>query len=407
MPVEGATEANVDVAVVGCGFAGVGAVCAIRRASASTRVALLSWGDGAAGLSPGVLDGHWSTAPDQPLSDSMVAGLSADEQLVLQKLGFDTAVTPMCVATTAGVLRPVLARDPAVLNLSRIDAGTVAVADLGRPGWDAEWLARACSESPWATRRQLRFRARRVKLDGAWWRERSDYDLAVALDDPEPAEQLSRALKQASTEPGAGWLFGPYLGLRVDVAAALANSLGVRVGETTSLPGGVAGARWLLRRDALLDELDVLKHRVRVATVAPLSEGGDPNRWVLQGEQGAGRVFTLQARAVVLASGGMVGGGVQLRRSGRGLLIEPSIAGAPPASFTAREGTPAASAFGPELVRLGAAGLTRAGVIPGSTEGTGLFPAGDVIVGADGALAAVRSGIAAGQAALDYVASLG
>jgi glycerol-3-phosphate dehydrogenase subunit B len=91
------------------------------------------------------------------------------------------------------------------------------------------------------------------------------------------------------------------LGIRNARAPALSRALGTACGEALGLPGGPAGARFEAASRRALDAAVVAVTEARCAAVEAAAHG-----WVVAEESGR----THGARAVVIATGGLVGGGL-------------------------------------------------------------------------------------------------
>src|SRR5262249_13168699 len=128
-------------------------------------------------------------------------------------------------------------------------------------------IARDLGSSPWARRKNVRFDAVLVRgaLDLPAPRG-SEFDIAAHLGEPPRLARLAECLASAAKATDA-WLLGPWLGVIPGAAERLRALLGRPCGETTSPPGGPAGARFDASRDALLSSLGVGVRRERVAAV--------------------------------------------------------------------------------------------------------------------------------------------
>jgi anaerobic glycerol-3-phosphate dehydrogenase len=301
------------------------------------------------------------------------------------------------VATREGVLRRVTGADQSLLNLAPLAGKRVGVVDVPRDDWDAPLLTRSYAESRWARETGTRFEL--VPLDllekGAQ-RRVSVHDFAAGFERAERPGWLIEVLK-ANAGPD-GWLFGPWLGIKRQLARELTKAVGVPVGEVTSPPGGAAGARFEVRRDALLEKLGVPAVRSQVLSVAAHGSGlslrlaEDP---------------PVNADALVLATGGVAAGGIEL--SG-------ALSGAEPAGFQLAIGgvglvvlrrEPAgavSSLFGVDLGARGLGLLERVGLpVDGDGRVSGsdrTFAAGDLLAPEPPSVAsALVSGLAAGTRA--------
>jgi glycine/D-amino acid oxidase-like deaminating enzyme len=389
---------SARVAVIGAGVAGTAA--AYAAAVEGAEVTMVGARPGATALGSGAIDG----ATARPFGDDRARVLAFFEALELWEIDAEKCR----VATCAGLLREARGRDRAVLDLSRAPSGVVVVLDPGRTGWDATSLARAWSAEPWARERGLRFEPARVEaLRFAEEASMPDVDLAARHDDPERVRWLAARLAEwPGLTTKTALVMGPWLGLRTHVAQELTRLLSLRVGETLSLPGGVAGVRFELARDALLARAGVRRSKQMAALVR--AQGATRVQIELESE-------TIEADAVVLALGGLAAGGVEWAPSRGGHGFELSLES--PASFgmggrpLAASGSPRGPLFEPLAWagRASSAGFERVGVW---TDGDGrardgegkplgwLYAAGDVAADAPRTLLeAIRSGIAVGTLA--------
>jgi glycerol-3-phosphate dehydrogenase subunit B len=389
---------TLRVAVIGAGVAGTAA--AYAAVAEGAEVTLVGARPGATALGSGAIDG----ATSRPFGDDRARVLAFFEALDLWEIDAEKCR----VATSSGVIREARGRDRAVLDLSRASPGVVAVADAGRAGWDAASLARAWTREAWAKERGLRFEPLKADiLRLADERSIPDADLAARHDDPERVRWLAARLGELAGLAGMSALvMGPWLGLRTHVAQELTRVLSLRVGEPLSAPGGVAGLRFELARDALLGRSGVRHVKQRAGALSPLEGSGVK----IELESSA-----IEADAVVLALGGLAAGGIVWAPSRGGHGFELSVDC--PASFAlgSRPILPSGSPCGALFEafawsgRASAAGFERVGV---STDAEGqvrdgegklvgwLYAAGDVAADAPRTLLeAIRSGIAVGTLA--------
>lgn len=350
----------MTVVVVGGGFAGVSAAFAARRAGA--RVTLVHHGAGASGLYSGAIDG------------ALMSDERASLRELCQALGLRLGAGGF-IATREGVVRRSIGADASLLDLSALAGKRVGVVDAPRDDWDGPLLARAFAESDFARETGTRFELVPLPLLEQGYQKRvSSFDFAASLELAERPRRLIELLKAEA--PRDGWLFGPWLGLSGRLAAELTRALGVPVGEVTSPPGGVAGARFESRRDAALTAGEVTLVRGRVTRVAAERDGV-----TLTLEDGQ----ALPARALVLATGGFVSGGVELVGSLSG--AEPagfalSLVGLPQVALRGEPARPVSSLFGVDLAARGVGLLECAGIphdargrVPGAPR---IVAAGDV-----------------------------
>jgi anaerobic glycerol-3-phosphate dehydrogenase len=375
----------VKVLVVGAGFAGVAAALAAKRAGAA--VTLVHVEAGASELYAGVIDGQLRVASDA--QRSLLAELA---RVLALKLDPRTIV-----ASREGVVRSAAGCDRSLLDLAPLAGKRVALVDAGRDDWDAELLARAFSESAWARASGTRFEVVALDLlEKGYQRRISAYDFATGFERAERPAWLAQVLK--SRRGHDAWLFGPWLGVRQELASQLQTAVGVPVGEVTSGPGGVAGARFSIRRDSLLVALPV---EVVVQSVVSVSAGKAGVSVKLDdGRQ-------LSGDALVVASGGFVSGALELRGALSGAEpagFELSITGLPAVQLRGELVHPVSSLYGVDFAARGRAILERVG-LPVTPQGQvvgapRVFAAGDVTAAETPSVGhALLSGLTAGAAA--------
>lgn len=398
------------VIVVGAGVAGTAAAWSARRLGRA--VTIVSAGAGASALGGGAVD----DAPWERLARaSRVLGvevrateLAADVtafagELTLWDL---PAAARVWVATAAGLIRPARGRDRALLEIGALAGREVLLPRADRAGWDADAIAATLAADPLAKTRQIGFRA--IDLPILRFEEErriADGDLAARHDDEGRLAWLATRLREGlARHEGAGAvLLGPWLGARAARAEALSRAVNAPVGEVLVGAGSPAGLRFEAARDRLLDAIGARVVHDRAVRVEALGEA-------VVTLDGGGAPLT--GDAVVLAIGGLVGGGVVYappeHEAGADMPAhgsEPFVLSLDaPVSLSERL---TSSLHGPELDltawpsgdRLGA--LEAAGVrCEGVRAATGIAAAGDVIAGRPRTLLeAVASGIAAGEAA--------
>ena len=284
--------------MVGGGIAGTGA--ALSAAKAGAAVTLIDGGPGASSLATGALDAS-------PWGDGSAAAAPLEREVrdVLDAIGGHVVTARgIRLLTTAGVVRPARGREAALLDLEAAPRGAVVgVVACERPGWDAGALATAWGEAA----RDLTFVA-----VGAAIELRSDEsavpdaDFAARHDDGARlgwlADRLREALAATPTGPLRALVLPPCLGAERARADALSERLGVRCGEALASPGGPAGLRSerAMRRALAAAGVEVLEARAR--SVSRTASG-----WSVVSEQGP----SAEGDAVVVAVGGLVGGGVE------------------------------------------------------------------------------------------------
>jgi glycerol-3-phosphate dehydrogenase subunit B len=388
-----------QVVVVGAGAAGTAA--ALCCANSGARVVVLDGGTGASTLSTGAVDVDSWAQRDGPPRDVPTAARAALDVLGGYVLPREGAL----LLTTAGIARPADGHDAALLDVGPFATGRVGVVACARPGWDAHGLARAWGPAF-------------APLDAAALRHTDeavvpDADFAAIHDDETRLGWLASRLREAIARAGGPWaalVLPPALGVEHARAAVLSKLVGVPCGEAIGMPGGPSGLRFERARERAFRQSGVTRVGVRAMQVDPTL-----GRWRVRTDDGA----STEADAVVIAVGGLIGGGVEyapaeailataLPPSGR-LTLRLSLLA--PVTLGAH-GCPLespSSLFGqaPEVIAHPFASdplLERAGVLvaqDGAIAGApGLFAAGEVVADAPHEwLSAFVAGAAAGRAA--------
>jgi glycerol-3-phosphate dehydrogenase subunit B len=383
-----------SVVVVGAGVAGTAAALAASQAGA--RVVLVDGGTGASTLSTGAIDAvPWTTGTTSPVSAVVRSMLETLGAYLLPEAGAR-------VATTAGIVRPARGHDAAILDVAPLSGRRVGVVSCERPGWDAVGLARA-----WGTGF--------VALDATVLRHVDERvlpaaDYAARHDDEARLAWLSERLRDALARTGDGiaaLLLPPSLGLERPRAQALSRLVGIACGEAIGLPGGPSGLRFERARDRAVAAAGLEVVRARARRVEPHED-----RWRVALEEGADPI---DAAAVVLAAGGLVGGGLEYAPAEAGLATVFPAASRPPfrlgldAPVTlGAHGRPLdspGSLFGiaPESLAwpfTSDALMDRVGVLADEHPGDALYAAGEIVADAPRTwLNALESGARAGAAA--------
>jgi glycerol-3-phosphate dehydrogenase subunit B len=282
------------VLVVGAGVAGTAAALAAARGGA--RVSVLDGGTGASTLATGAIDAHfWQDAPMQP---TPIARGARD---ILDLLGgYALPDTGARLLTQSGIVRPARGHDDAVIDVKALAVGRVGVVRCERPGWDAGALARAWGETfdP-IDAVVIRYADERVLPDA---------DFAMRHDDMARLGWLGERLRDAlarARDPVRALVLPACLGIDRPTARQLSELVGVRCGEAIGSPGGPSGLRFERARDRALAAAGVEHLRGRAAHVARTGNGW---RIVTEGSEDGPH---LEADAVVLAIGGLVGGGIE------------------------------------------------------------------------------------------------
>jgi glycerol-3-phosphate dehydrogenase subunit B len=311
----------IQVLVVGSGIAGTAAALAASRAGA--RVTMIALGPGASSLAGGALDlapwdAHGEAAPD----------LEEDALAVVDALdAFDVRGPSRIVATLAGILRPARGVDRALLDLGPLHDATVWVPSVDWPRWDAPLLARFWSDSAEAGARRLVFMtAPAHMIERSEELAMAEADMAALHDSPARIAWLASRLeegKKAGAPAASAVLLPPWLGLERSRAEALALAVGVPCGEAMSGPGGPSGLRFERARDRALAASGVERVLGQVTSLA--YDGA----WRATLAGGAGGEPLAAFDAVVLATGGLLGGGLAYRPMSGALAADPRAAAAP------------------------------------------------------------------------------
>jgi glycerol-3-phosphate dehydrogenase subunit B len=276
------------VVVIGGGASGTAAAYAAARLGA--RVTVIIGRPGATSFSSGALDGDVGVAVDE--ARAFVDALGIWE------------IGGCRLVTSAGLLRSARGHDLSVLDLQGTEPGVVGVIDVLRRGWDAKGLAEAWTSEPWAIERGLRFEPVAVEA-----LQRSDedliplVDLAARHDEPARVSWLGDRLRESALlRDKRAVVMGPWLGLGAGVATELSRALGKPVGEPLSAPGGAAGWRFERARDALLAKTGIERVDDWATAVRADQTGAR-----IELASGSG----VTADAVVMALGGLAGGGIE------------------------------------------------------------------------------------------------
>jgi anaerobic glycerol-3-phosphate dehydrogenase len=295
------------------------------------------------------------------------------------------------VATSGGIVRPADWLDPALLDLSACAGSRIAVADVERDDWDGRALASSLSDTEWARSTGTTFVAVPVALMYAGHERRiAPADFAAFHDEPARAERLARKCSAAAVGYDAV-LLGPWLGVEPGTLELVRRAAQVMLGEATSPPGAAAGARFEKARARLLAQMSVECREESVVRVGPL----DDARHEIGTEAGTSGAFD----AVVLASGGFVGGGVSLVSSGAlGGAFRLSCEAPVRLGFDGEVIEHASAAYGFDPVTARGAWIERVGVLATSDGlvAPGIHAAGDVLADRPRTvLSAALSGLAA------------
>jgi hypothetical protein len=275
------------VVIVGAGAAGTAAAIVVARAGVRTTV--VDGGTGASTLWTGAAHGTHA--------------VSAEAREVAAMLG--VTIAPSVLVATNANPPSAHGHDAALLNLQPLLSSRIPIGVVGceRPQWDAELVARRGGEAL--------FPLEATMLRHVDERALPDADFAARHDDPSRlgwlAERLREALARSGGKAGA-LLLPPSLGVERSRAEELSKRVGVPCGEAIGLPGGPPGLRFESARNRTLTSagIDVIRRR------ASRVEAGGGKWHVTLAANGDGGI---EADAVVVAAGGLVGGGLEYQSS--------------------------------------------------------------------------------------------
>lgn len=299
------------VVVLGAGVAGLAASWAAAQRGAQLR--LFDGGVGASCLNPGAIDDRpWDEVARslEVLGQSAKAGPLPDAvQVFVNDLGAwtlpDAGQRLMRLCTVSGRVRVARGADHGLLDLSQLSRGArVLVPRVGRAEWNADLLAKGLTHDAFSQSLGMTFEAVDADLLKHSHEGRvSPADLALAHDDPERRAWLCARLSEVLQRAGRAdaLLLGPWLGLDSARAPEVSERLGMPVGEALDQVGTVAGLRFEAARARLLGTLDLAIEPAMATRVH--RDGAELLVDLDHGE----RVVT---DAVVLATGGLVAGGI-------------------------------------------------------------------------------------------------
>jgi hypothetical protein len=291
-------------AVDGSGYAGFAAARSANAAGAST--AILDSGGGASLLSLGALDWHdWHRAERAGTADQN-DNEGAVRSLLTALPGFEHAKANehevTLLATVSGETRSARVAHRALLNLRALAPGA-RIAIPSAPGIYAEPLARALNESPLAREQRLLFSV----IPSTLCKHRDEHDvsmLELAKRHDEPARQafLLRELAAIAQSGHQACLLPPILGTLPDTCARLQAEAPLVIGELYGFTPSPMSLRYASAVATALGNLAIPRIRAKVTAISFIgncivAETDTGERW--------------SARALVLATGGILGGGLR------------------------------------------------------------------------------------------------
>jgi glycine/D-amino acid oxidase-like deaminating enzyme len=296
------------IVVVGSGFAGLAALSTLVEAGVSP--VLVAGRGGASALTAGAFDFYpWTTPEARHFSLSSLTATASGRWALAFLKGLSLASDRSgWVVTGLGVVRPALLVGTGILAVSAHLGQVIGVLGVGRSDFAAEALARSWQSSLDHLGDGTRFRA--IVGNGLLSQQEQDYPLPAlgrALsDEARRARFLSDLERICRGHPDLGALIiGPWL-----VECEGLGALPVPVGEILSPPEGTFPQRFMRARAEYLRSLKI------EILESPASRVHDDAEQVhLEFGQESG-LKDLVADGVVLATGGLLGGGVALRSEG-------------------------------------------------------------------------------------------
>lgn len=285
------------IVVIGNGVAGVCAALAAKERG--HEVLVLCSAAGSSSMMSGALDEiPWDNANSQTEASDCtdIQGFLGAFPL------FSITHESVRLLTQQGISRPARGRDRSLLDLSALPNGSqIALPRIARKGWDADLLAKSFNHDAWARAKSLSFHAVEISdLTDDRLRHYPDSDLAREFDSDAYFRAISSKLSTLSSNFGAV-LLGPWLGILKNRSEELANTLKCPVGECASIIGGTAGLRFDQHRSAALAASGIESRRFRVRAVEANSSSV-----LIRGDSDD----LIKASSVVIATGGLISGGV-------------------------------------------------------------------------------------------------
>jgi glycerol-3-phosphate dehydrogenase len=312
------------ILIVGAGLSGM--MAALAALELGARVEVVALGQGAVALHPGWIEigdveqlKRDAAHPYAKASGALSAGLGL--------LNAAIPLTPASVGVTAlGALRPVAYAAGGALH--DLPPGA-RIAVFGAAGW-RDFYPRILADGLNAAGFHAEAQALPLPHLGGKF-DNWSVDLAHWLDSADGAARLI-ALAKPLLDGADAAIFPAVLGFKPETRARIADGLGVPLIEVPTLPPSVPGLRLYdaLRR-AILARGGRITMGARV-TRLETANGRALGAWA--GTAAHGRARRIDADAVILATGGLYGGGLESDHTGRvyETTADLRVVGAPPLS---------------------------------------------------------------------------
>lgn len=317
-----------DVLVIGAGPAGL--VAALRAASAGAKTAIVAKGIGTTHWAAGWVDvlGYWPPGSPHPIPDPREAvralsaadpqhpyaraGLRALEEALLafQRVAASEGIPyegsldrNLLVTTPSGSRRPTCLAPQAMLEGTRVDAGkTLIVGIRGVRDFYPAYVAANLRAQGCVAQREI------VEVPAVYARHpQTTVTLAAMLEDRPVRDELIRAVTPVAK--GFDRIgFPAVLGItrHQEVVNEIGKALGTPVFEIPTLPPSVPGFRLF---EALRRRLAGCGVRVIIGSEV-VQRFADGDRLLGVGTEAAARTQRHTAGAFILATGGILGGGI-------------------------------------------------------------------------------------------------
>ena len=294
--------------VVGAGLAGLSA-CA-QALMEKWNVTLIDGGAGASAMMSGAADLYpWKRQESVVHREEgrLSQRLESAEMFLRSLKTFRPGTNH--VITGASLIRPTRAVGRGVLGLKEFAGKLIGIADVRRSDFRAAQISSDLSSQPWATATGTRFQS--VQVRNVFSEHELDYPQAhfARLLDKERRPRFAAQLVKIKEETPeiAALVVGPWLGER-----GADEDWILPVGETLSPPDGSFGVRFELDRAAWISRNEV---EFISGEVNQVRRAGSEISVVSKSKDGMVQEFFCDA--VVVATGGLIGGGRAVMKQGR------------------------------------------------------------------------------------------